>query len=193
MGGSAVKSATNDQKAITQTQIGTGTKELAASDARLSQGDQLQQPQIDFLKTLLSGDKTATNQALSVPLGQIASQTQQTREQLMSGTPAGAARDVALAGLQRQEGAQVAGLENNAFLSAFPGLAGMASQQYGLGTQELGAGITSTGNASTSNQSVLDAAAQGKSGTMGALGSLAGVAGSFLNGSGFATLIGGKK
>jgi hypothetical protein len=192
MGGGGINKAENDQKAITQSQVATGNQTLADSEARAARGDALTQPLVDFTKSVMSGDRTTRNQALAVPLADITKQNTQTKERIKDQVPAGAAQDVALAQTERDKGTQVAGLEAGTFMNAFPTLAGLAGQQYNLGTTDLGASISSTSNASQSNQSVLSVEEQKKSSLMQGLGGLAGAGGSFLGGAGFAKLIGGK-
>ncbi len=137
---------------------------------------QLQDPLVQYYKSQMTNQasRTASN---AVPLGQIAQGNAQARQNILDTSPAGAARDVTVAGLKRDQSAQTSGLLNSAYLAAPGGLAGLGSQQGQLGTALTGQGGGLLSGASTTFGNVAQQQAQANQGWMNALLGVAGIAG----------------
>ena len=156
----------------------------------MGQGQQLQQPMIDYYKAITGGDMNATISSLGPQLGNIASQTKQSIANTYN-QPGGssAAGDYARAMAQVGQGQQNAALVNSAFNQGITGLANVGSQDLQQGLQYLGAGLGGYGQATGANQSagnigaqLSQQAAQRKASTLGFIGNLAGTAGNVATG-----------
>ena len=157
------------------------------------QQQQLQQPAIQFAQELASGDPSKVTQAAGPQLSQIAQQYAGAKQNILDTTPKGAAQDFALMQAPQQQAnttASLLGGEVNQGMNTLLGLGqnaqsaegNIASGLGGLSMQQLGAGLTAGGQASQTNQSVMQAQAQQKATTMGFLGQLAGAAGTAAGG-----------
>ncbi len=190
------------QQQLSQAQQALMGQEVGASNAATSQmysilnpliatyqgQEQLQQPAIAFAQGLASGNPAQVAEAAGPQLSQISQQYAGAKQSILDTTPAGAAQDFAMMQLPQQQANQVASTLGgevtqgmNTLLGLGQGAQGalgnIASGLGGFSMQELGAGLTASGQASQTNQSVMNAQAQQKATTMGFLGSLAGAAG----------------
>lgn len=152
------------------------------------QQQQLQQPAIQFAQGLASGNPADVTKAAGPQLSQIAQQYAGAKQSVLDTTPKGAAQDFSLMQLPQQQAnttANLLGGEVNAGMNTLLGLGqnaqgalgNISSGLGGLSMQQLGAGLTAGGQASQTNQSVMNAQAQQKATTMGFLGQLAGAGG----------------
>lgn len=148
----------------------------------INEGQAQQSPLASFLQSIIGGDSTKTSQAIAPAIGNITASTNANKEAIYDSTAPGAARDVLLGQNKLNQGAQIASTTNNAFLSAFPELAQLASGNTSAGLGLTGAGITSLGNSASTTGSVLNAQEQQKANTVGAFGALAGAAGTAAGG-----------
>jgi hypothetical protein len=90
--------------------------------------------------------------------------------------PRGAARDFAISGIDRDAYGQSANFLNQAFLSSFPALAGLATEDSGIGLQQLGAGYRGIEGAAGTNNQIQQVQQQQKASQLGLFGNLAGMA-----------------
>lgn len=169
--------AENTQSAITQQQLDVEKQQLQESEVDRAQRIALQKPAVDFNTALTSGDRTAAMSALAPALAPVAQATKANKEAIWESQPPGAGRDVALQMNDASGRDKTASLQSNSFLSAFDKLANIGAGVGSFSLQELGAGLTAGGQASSSNQSVINAEQQRKSSQLGFLGELAGAGG----------------
>lgn len=148
----------------------------------VQQGQADQNPLQNFLKGIIGGDSTATNQAIAPVIGNITKQTNATRENIYDTTAPGAGRDVLLGQNLQNQGSQVASATNSAFLSAFPELAQLGATNTSAGLGLTGASISSLGNSATTSGTVLNSQVQQKAQSTQLLGSLASTAGDIATG-----------
>lgn len=182
MGGGGIKNSQNQLNQTSALQAQTSQQLAGEGQQLINTGQAEQQPLVNFLKSIIGGNSTATNEALAPALGTIANQTRQNREAIYDTTAPGAGRDVLLGQNTLNEGTQVAQLKNNTFLQAFPELASLAGANTSAGLGLTGAGITSLSNAATTTGAVLNSQEQSKASTLGAFGALAGAAGTAFGG-----------
>ena len=189
-GGRERKESENFQKDIRKTQFDQGQSQIAQSAASIESGNRLRQPSIDYYTRMSSGDPGAMLTAAAVPLGNLSRSAAGAKESIRDTVPRGAARDFAMANVDRDAYGQSAGFLNQAFLSSFPALQALASEQTGTGLQQLGAGYRGIeGSASTNNQ-IQQIQQQKKASQMGLIGNLAGMAAAPLTG-GLTAMLGG--
>ncbi len=167
-----------------QQQQGLSTGYNQLSQQQLGQATALNQPSIDYYKAITSGNPAAALSAVAPQIGNVATQTQQAMGNIRNTVPEGAGRDVLMGQAQLGQGAQDAGLLNNAFTGALQGEQGLAGQALGAGLQEQGATLSALAGATSSlgaaNQAynnIDQAQAQRKAATMGFLGDLVGAGG----------------
>lgn len=177
MGGGSERKATDArQTAIAQSQYQTGQDLTKSGQDITSQGLSLFNPAIDFYKNLASGDYSKMIQAAAPMLSNIAKQYTSVKQNIMDTTPSGAGRAFSLASLGRDQANSNAGALNNAYLSAFSGLAGLGNTIGGIGLQETGAGLRGTEGAAQTNAQLQQVQQQRKASQLGFFGSLAGAA-----------------
>ena len=164
---------------------------MEQSKEGLAQRKQLQAPVIDYYTKLASGDPTQIMTASAVPLGNLAKMTQQAKANIMEMAP-GAARTAALGQLGREAGGQQSTLLNQAYLSAFPALQGLAAESGSTGLQTAGAGYRGVEGAASSNKDIMQIQQQQKASQLGLIGSLAGAAGGAIGGLGGLSKMFGK-
>lgn len=186
-GGSKRKAAEQEQRNIYQQQKDLADFFMGQSKEELARRREMQKPVIDRYTRLASGDPSQIMAESAVPLGNLAKMTQQAKANIMEMAP-GAARTAALGQLSREAGGQQSTLLNQAYLSAFPALQGMASETGSFGLQQAGAGYRGIEGAGATNKQLMDTYQQQKASQLGLIGSLAGAAGSMVTGG----LMGGK-
>ncbi len=172
----------NAERASAQRQLDLSERYASDSQDRLNTQKQYQAPLVSFLQGVIGGDMNSKIRTAAVPLGQIATGTQQARENILDSQPAGAARDFALAGLSRDAAAQRSGLLNQVYLNAFPTLANVGKDEAGIGLQLTGAGLRAGEAGGQALSGINNRAAQQKASTLGLIGGLAGAAGSVATG-----------
>lgn len=182
MGGGGIKSSQSQEQTIAAQQAANSAT-LGAEGQQLIQTGQAQQaPLVNFLQSIIGGNSTTTNQAIAPELSTITNQTIKNRESIYDSTAPGAGRDVLLGQNKLNQGAQVAGATNDAFMKAFPELAALAGGNTSAGLGLTGAGITSLSNSATTTGSVLQSQEQQKANQLSAFTGLAGVAGDLATG-----------
>lgn len=140
----------------------------------INEGQAQQNPLENFLRSIIGGNSTTTNQAIAPEITNITKATNANKEAIYDSTAPGAGRDVLLGENKLNQGNAVASATNNAFLSAFPQLAALSSGNTSAGLGLTGAGITSLGNSASTTGGVLDAQSKQKANTINAFGSLTG-------------------
>jgi len=170
-------SATNQQNAITQSELGL----LNQSQAQSNQLFQTAFPGFNdaenYYQQLASGNPQQIFAATAPAVGQINSATQGASQQIAQNMPRGGVEQLAQANLQQQRAGQVGNLATQAYTSSFPALASLSQGGLGLAANDIANAISGGSVASGSNQAVLQSQTQGKGSTMGFLGSLAGAGG----------------
>ena len=181
------------QVGLSQQQLGQMQGILQPLISQYTQQEALQQPAINMMTGLTSGDPNKVVEAAAPIISPITQQFAQAKENIQDTAPRGAAKDFALQQLPIQQSTAVAGAETGAIQSAFQtelgigqgaqgALGNIASGLGGLSLQELGAGLTAGGQAGTEFSNIMQAQNQQKAATMGFLGSLAGAAGTAAGG-----------
>lgn len=191
-GGSKRKAAEQEQRNIYQQQKDLADFFMGQSKEELARRREMQKPVIDRYTRLASGDPSQVMAESAVPLGNLAKMTQQAKANIMEMAP-GAARTAALGQLSREAGGQQSTLLNQAYLSAFPALQGMASETGSFGLQQAGAGYRGIEGAGATNKQLMDTYQQQKASQLGLIGSLAGTAGSMFGAGMFGGKGGGSK
>lgn len=181
MGAGNRKASQQRQEGLSRQQEEMGRFFMDQSKQDLAQRRQLQAPVIDYYTQLASGDPSKIMEASAVPLGSLAKMTQQAKANIMEMAP-GAARTAALGQLNREAGGQQATLLNQAYLSAFPALQGLASESGSTGLSSAGAGYRGVEGAAGTNNQIMQMQQQQKASQLGLLGSMAGLAGSLVTG-----------
>lgn len=184
MGGGKDRKATQQRsQALSQEQQDLSRYFTGQAKEELSRRRELQAPVVDYYTRLASGDPAQVMAASAVPLGNLAKMTQQAKANIMEMAP-GAARTAALGQLSREAGGQQSTLLNQAYLSAFPALQGLASETGNVGLQQTGAGYRGLEGAISTNQQIAQMQQQQKASQLGLIGSLAGMAGGMVGGMG---------
>lgn len=181
-GGKERKESENFSKNIRQTQFDQGQSQITQSADSIAAGAKLRQPSIDYYSRLASGDPGSMLTAAAVPLGNLSRGAAGAKESIRDTVPRGAARDFALAGVDRDQYGQSAGFLNQAFLSAFPALQGLATEQTGTGLQQLGAGYRGIESSANTNNQIQQVQQQKKATQMSLIGNLVGAAAGPLTG-----------
>lgn len=182
MGGGPKKSDVDLQRQTAQGQIALGNRLADQSQNLFAQQQQYQAPLVKFLQGVIGGDQNSRISTAAIPLGQIAQGNQQARESILDSIPAGAGRDYALAGLQRDRASQSSALLNQAYLNAFPALANIGTGNAQLGLGQLSGSLGATGGGAAGIGNVNQLAAQQKASTNSLIGGLAGAAGNVASG-----------
>ncbi len=186
-GGKQRKETQQRQQALSQQQEELGKYFIEQSKEGLAQRQKLQAPAVDYYTQLASGDPTKIMSASAIPLANLTRMTQQARGNIMEMAP-GAARTAALGQLGREAAGQQSSMLNQAYLSAFPALQGLASEAGGIGLQSAGAGYRGIESAGATNQQIMQMQQQQKASQLGLIGSLAGAAGNIATGGGLSGL-----
>ncbi len=185
MGGGKERKASQDlQTSLAREQAENSRKQLDLAQSEMGRRHDLQRPAVDQFMRLLSSNPSERMVASSIPIGQISQQSRVAKESIYDSVPHGAARQAALAQIPRDQASQTSQMLNNAYMSAFPALAGLGTESGQVGLQQTGAGMRSSEAAAQTNNSVIDAQQRQKAATLGMLGSLAGTAGGAIAGSG---------
>src|SRR5215469_2938820 len=141
MGGPS-KSTINTQNQLTQSQIDLASKEFDTSQSDQAQRQQLMQPAIDQLKSIISGDKGAAFAAVAPSISQFSQAGKQAKGQILESTGPGVARDVALANNDINTRTGIASTLSNAFSTAFDKLANIGSGLGSFSLNEAGAALS---------------------------------------------------
>jgi hypothetical protein len=178
MGGDSGQS---QQKAITNSALGTEQQYLTMAQNSLAQGQNLiaplEQYNTGIINSATSGDESALISAAGPQITNITKTANLAKESAYSSIPAGAGRDAALAQAKMSEGTNISTALNQLFQNALTSNATLGAATEAVGLQETGAGLNALGTASTSNQASMNAAEQSKSSTLSFLGQLASAGG----------------
>jgi len=139
VGGLAGKAATAmaqkrspEELAALQGAQGVAGQARQAGGQLLQQGQQYLQQPGQYFQTLLSGNRAAMSQAVAAPTAQITGTYRGAQRALDQAGIRGAARDVAVADLNRQRASQIAGLTTGIQPYAAEQLTGMGQNMMGL-------------------------------------------------------------
>jgi hypothetical protein len=159
-------------------------KQLAESSKQLSQellgmfkeergrGMELISPLIERSQRLISGQPGETMSVLAPEIASLEQGYRAARQSIFEGTEPGAARQLALSGLEQQRAAQIGGLKSGITQQAYNTLAQVGSNLASFGLQEAGAGLQSMDIARATYGDIMQAQAARKASTMGFLGDL---------------------
>ena len=153
---------------------------LGGFEQEFARAAELEQPQIDLLRAIISGDREQIARLLSLPLAEIARQYQVAREGIFRNVPPGAGREYALAQLEREYPAAVSQQVRQLWTQAFPELAGIGTQARQTSLALLGGGMRAQEAAASHLYDLLELAARRRGSTLGILGSLAQLIGSLV-------------
>src|SRR5690349_16185352 len=103
MGGGKYNQAETTNLGVQQEQADILKTQTAQSQANYERMLQLEQPEIGFLQSLLSGDKTKQMSAAAPIVGEISSGYTAAKESIFNNVSPGAGRDVALSNLELQK------------------------------------------------------------------------------------------
>ena len=177
------------QMQFSQEQAETMRKLLGLFETYRAEGRELMQPAIDFNKALASGSPEARLTAAAPIVGDITSSYKGARENIFSSLAPGAARDVAVADLERGRATETSRALASPFLSSFDKLAEMGGALSGLSLQNLGASLRAGEGSSMSlygagqtRNAIMQAQAARQQALLGMFGDIAQGAGSVLGG-----------
>ena len=153
-----------------------GTMNADQSQGNFDQRSALLQKPMDFYSSLASGNPSTMMTAAAPGLSNISKQAQSAKGNIMETIPAGAARQYALAQIDRGKAGQGADFLNQAYMQSFPALQGIAKDTGDFGLQRLGAGYRGLEAAGQGNQAVIQSETQRQAAKMNMLGGLASVA-----------------
>lgn len=177
-----LKQSQKNQVDIANKAQAIGSNSYDQSQESFGQRSELLQKPIDFYSSLASGNPQAMYAAAAPGLSNISKQAQSAKGNIMETIPAGAARNYALAQIDRGKAGQGADFLNQAYMSSFPALQGLASDTGNFGLQQLGAGFRGLEAAGQGNQAVINSETQRKAAKMNMIGGLAGMAGGAVTG-----------
>lgn len=172
-----LKQAQQNQQSIASTQLANSSQLSGQAQNQFTQRSSLNQKPIDFYTTLASGDQSKMSAAAAVPIANIAKEGQNATAAIEDTVAPGAARNFALAQVKRDQAGQNATFLNQAYLSSFPALQGLATDAGNFGLQQLGAGLGQLQGASQTNALVAQQEQQRQAAKLNMIGGLAGTAG----------------
>jgi hypothetical protein len=181
----ALKANTATQDQITAQNQAVAQGQIAKSDIRMASADALKSPVLTYLQNAVT-DPTKTMQVAASPLSNITRASASAKQNIMDSVPEGAARDAALAQAAADAPAQKAAVLNDTFLGSLQTILGAGDGETATALQQAAVAANFGNSATSSNQvamggssTLMNAAQQRKAATMGALGQVAGMAGSF--------------
>jgi len=186
-----LKDAQTTQSGIVQKNLDLSSANAAGANQAFGQRTSLLQKPTDFYTALASGDRTKMLEAAAPAIANISKQFQSTRGAINDSVAPGAARDFAVASTFRDQAGKNADFLNQAYMSSFPALQGMASDAGNFGLQREGAALNGLNSAGSQNQSVIQSEVARQQAKMGMIGSLAGAAGGAITGGGLGGLFKG--
>lgn len=171
-----LKNSENIQSGIVQKNLDLSAANAAGANQAFDQRSSLLKLPTDYYTKLASGDRTKMLEAAAPGISNISKQFQSTRGAIGDSVAPGAARDFAIASTFRDQAGKNADFLNQAYMSSFPALQGMASDAGNFGLQREGAAMGSLNSGFQQNQAVMQAELDKKKEKMGMIGSLAGLA-----------------
>lgn len=170
------KDAYSRQNQLTTTSQDLGKSLIGGANTAFGQRSSLLQKPIDFYSGIASGDPNKMLEAAAPGLTNISKGAQSAIEGIQDSTAPGAARNFAIAQIQRDKFGQNAQLLNQAFLSSFPALQQIGTDTGNFGLQQLGGAINSNQQATQGNQNIINAEAQRRQAKLNTVGGLVGAA-----------------
>ena len=174
-------SGQSQQKAITNSALGTEQQYLTMAQNSMAQGQNLiaplEQYNTGIINSATSGDESALISAAGPQITNITALQKQAQESAYNNIPAGAGRDAALAQGKMQEGTNISTALNQLFQNALTSNATLGAGTQALGLQETGAGLNALNLGSASNQASMKASEESKSSSLSFLGQLASAGG----------------
>lgn len=165
------------ERSIAADQMALGREMLGMARDESARRKELQQPLVDFYKSILSGNPEARTAAAAVPIGEVTRGAKANQESIFENVPAGPGRDLLLQQNNMQKNSGMSQLLNSIFLNAFPTLASVGTEAGNFALQGYGGGFRGLESGSGTINNIMQADAQGKASTMGLFGGLAGAAG----------------
>ncbi len=177
-----LKQAYGRQTTLTQQAQDLGTGLTGQANTAFGQRQQQLQKPLDFYGALAGGSRGAALAAAAPGLSNISKSAASAKGTITDTVAPGASRNFALAQLERDKYSKGADFLNQAYMSSFPALQGIASDTGNFGLQQLGGGLRGIESAAGGNQTVIQSETQRQAAKMNAIGSLAGIAGGAVGG-----------
>ena len=138
-------------KGITQKQLDVASGAGARASEDYSTFKNLLQPIIDQQMKLATGDRSAALSAAMPVISKLSAGWQGAKDSIMSSMPAGAARDTAVAGLNRDMFTNIGGAQAQMVQQAPGTLAGVGNAFGNISLQEMGAQLAALSGGATTN------------------------------------------
>ena len=180
MGSGPSASSIATQNQLTSRQLDLAQQQQAQSQEQYGQYKTLSAPAISKYTALATGSPQAALTAAAPEIGQLQSGYAAARQAILNNTPPGAARDQALANLERQTYTGTAGALASEVQQAPDILANIGAGMGAFSLQEVGAALSGYSGASSSNNQLMQAQNAAKANTTGLITGLAGAAGTGL-------------
>ena len=172
-----LKQAYTRQNDITNKSVGIGDNLYGQAQQAFGQRqDYLRQP-TSFWQDMASGDHTKMLTAAAPAISNISKQAQSAIGGIQDTVAPGAARNFAVAQIQRDKFSKGADFLNQAYMSSFPALQGLASDTGNFGLQQLGGGMRGFESAQEGNQQIIQSESARQAAKMNMIGSVASLAG----------------
>lgn len=164
------------QGQITSEQLDLMRKSYDAYKEMYGKGMDWLDPMVKRLTGLIGGDNAETMRTAAPAIGRIDTGYTQAKESIFDKIAPGAARDFALAGLERDRATSKAGYLNDIVTQAYSDLGTLGTGFVSGSFQPLGATARFGEGASSSNQSLMQAENQRRQGTLNFFSNLVGAA-----------------
>lgn len=170
--GGPKKEDKNLQRDTAKSQINIGNEMAGLARDEFERRKQLQSPLVELLKKITGGDRDTPTQAIAPMAGEITRAAAASKEAAYD-VPAGAGRDYAMATIDANKNAQIAGATNQTWMDAFSKLAGLGTESGQMGLQSYGGAFRGFEGGSQGIGSVMQVDAMGRASLFNFLGSLA--------------------
>lgn len=176
------------QSDISQGQLDLSKQSQDQATKDLQQRETLMKPAISFNTAITNGSRDARLAATAPLISQISTAGVQAKSKIMNSLPPGAARDVALADVDRETQNNIASSNNQSYTTALDKLANIGNGLGSFSLSETGAALGASQAGAQTEGAVIQGKAQKKASTMNAIGSLVGAAGTAAGGGVFGKL-----
>ena len=175
------KAAEKRNADIAQSQYDMMKQQTAAYNQRLTQADAYRQPAVDWAKGVVS-DPVKNMAAAQGGLFSVDQGLKAGIQSIMDSVPEGAGRDYALANIRGTAAVQRQQQAYDSFMQALNMLNGFGQADTQTAFNQLGAGMRSGEAGVSTNQALMQAAAQRQAAMFGLIGQLGGIAGNIATG-----------
>lgn len=126
----------------------------------------------DFSQALASGSPDLIAKVIAPAAQQVQAATAGAKQNILSTTPAGGERNLALQEADVSQGAQIGSLASQGYLGSFNNLASLGQSGIGLGQNAASVGISAANSANSAYSNLIQEHMQQKGATLGAFGTL---------------------